>query len=272
MSWFMREEACSSDIVSLYPVNHVYWAKKTPFADALIADCPGLGKTLFLDREIQSAEVDEDIYHECLVHPVMASAPFRTRVLVIGGGEGATVREVLRWEGVEQVTWVDIDGELVEACREHLGWTPAFVYEDPRVQYHATDIRQFLQHTRDMFDVVIVDLPDPDPADAPADPDCLINVAFWQALQEHLAPEGVFVTHCGPVRRQPTKSGKHWIRDAACMAGIHLPDEGTYHAVIASFQDDWGYWMSCKPRFDVELPSSLRFLTKQAYRYIFQWP
>jgi spermidine synthase len=272
MSWYMREEACSSDIVSLYPVENVVWSKKTPYADAVIAICPGLGKTLFLDKEIQSASADEDIYHECLVHPIMASAYRRAQVLVIGGGEGATVREVLRWDGVEHVDWVDIDGELVAACREHLGWVPNAVYEDPRVKYYPQDIRQFLQTSSTRYDVILVDLPDPDPTDSVADPECLMNLDFWMALRSHLAPSGAFVTHCGPVRRSAAKSGRHWIRDVSCMADLPLPDEGCYHAVIQSFQDDWCYWMSCQPRFDVELPPNLRFLTERAYRYIFQWP
>lgn len=273
--WYYEENACSSDIRSLYPISRVYWRAKTAFADALIAECPGLGKTLFLDHEVQSSESDEDIYHECLVHPVMASVPSGTRgrVLVIGGGEGATVREVLRWSDVEHVDWVDIDGDLVAACRTHLGWTPESVYTDPRVHYYAKDIRAFFQReSQDPYDVIIVDLPDPDVSENCLDDDCLTNLAFWTHVQRKaLAPGGAFVTHCGPVRRNVQQSGMHWIRDVTCMAGIEMPEEGKYHAVIPAFQDDWGYWMSCRPIFELPTSASLRFLTEKAYRYVFQW-
>lgn len=276
--WYYEENACTSDIRSLYPITHVYWQKKTQIADCLIAECPGLGKTLFLDGEVQSSESDEDIYHECLVHPVMASVPSgcRQRVLVIGGGEGATVREVLRWPDVQHVDWVDIDGELVSACRTHLGWASESVYTDSRVTYYAEDIHAYFKRVPDAhYDVIIIDLPDPDVSENCLDDNCLLKLPFWTHIAEKaLAPGGALVTHCGPVRRNHQQSGAHWIRDTTCMASIALPDEGRYHAVIPAFQDDWGYWMSCPPVFDIPhtVAASLRFLTEKAYRYIFQWP
>lgn len=282
--WYFEENACSSDIRSLYPVSHVYWSKTTPFAKALIAECPGLGKTLFLDHEIQSSAYDEDIYHECLVHPVMASVPSgcRKRVLVIGGGEGATVREVLRWSDVEHVDWVDIDGDLVAACRAHLGWVSETVYTDSRVTYYSEDIRSFFQrgcsehvHPYDNpYDIVIVDLPDPDVEMSCMEDNCLMNLSFWTNIQSRfLAPGGAIVTHCGPVSRNTEESGMHWIHHVTHKAGIIMTNEGKYHAVIPSFQDDWAYWMSCPPVFELptSVSSSLRFLTEKAYRYIFQW-
>jgi spermidine synthase len=275
--WYYEETACTSDIRSLYPIQRVYWKAKTPFADALITECPGLGKTLFLDNEIQSSEADEDIYHECLVHPVMASVPSgcRSRVLIIGGGEGATLREVLRWPDVQHVDWVDIDGELVNACRAHLGWVSENTYTDPRVTYHPRDIHVFFKDSpHQTYDVILVDLPDPDVTENCLDAECLMNFAFWKHLvHSALAPGGALVTHCGPVRRNNAQSGSHWIRDTTCMVGLIMPDEGRYHAMIPSFQDDWAYWMSCPPVFELptSVSSSLRFLTEKAYRYIFQW-
>ncbi len=197
---YLREEACSSDIVSLYPIQRVLWQKKTPFADAVIAEVPTLGACLFLDGEIQSSAADEDIYHECLVHPAMSAAYRRNRILIVGGGEGATVREVLKWSDVGHVDWVDIDGEVVEACKEHLKWGQAEAYTDARVSYYASDIRQFLQSTSTKYDVILLDLPDPDPEANPVDPEVLMNAEFWVSVGAHLAENGVWATHCGPVR------------------------------------------------------------------------
>ncbi len=271
MEQYITEHACSSEIQSLYPVARTLWKQQTMYADAVIAEVPRLGACLFLDNEIQSATDDEDIYHECLVHPVMHAQPpeRRRRVLVVGGGEGATVREVLKWgDDVRNVDWVDIDGEVVAACREHLKWGQDAAYTDPRVSYFASDIRDFLQSSNDLYDVIIVDLPDPDPDADPADPTNLLNRAFWQQVMAHLAPGGAWVSHTGPVRRKGP-SGADAIRRA-------LPAEtpvGTlthYHMMIPSFQDDWGFVMSCRKSRDI-LPIPTRFLSHRAYEYIFQW-
>jgi spermidine synthase len=268
---FLREEACSSDIVSMYPVSRTVWKAKTAFADAVIAEVPTLGTCLFLDNEIQSSSSDEDIYHECLVHPVMASVPSgnRDRVLVIGGGEGATVREVLKWTNVKVVDWVDIDGELVAACREHLKWGQDAAYTDPRVTYYSEDIRVFLQNTETKYDVIIIDLPDPDPTDNPLSADVLMNRSSWCLIKDHLATGGAWVSHSGPVRRRGP-SGATFIQRATAMADFYTSEHTHYHAVIPAFQDDWGYVMNCRPRFRAfDFP--VRFLTLHAYRYIFQW-
>jgi spermidine synthase len=275
---YIRESACSSEIVSLYPVRDVYWKEKTAFAECIIAEVPGFGRTLFIDNEVQSAAEDEDIYHECLVHPVMAAASSRDRVLVVGGGEGATVREVLKWVcaegGVGTVDWVDIDGELVKACKDHLGWAPSDVYDDPRVHYYAEDIRKFLDRTTTSYNVILIDLPDPDPeadvwAPAEAEGGCLMNVEFWRSIAAHLEQGGVWATHTGPVRRRGP-SGATVLSRGAAAAGLSVGAH--YHAVIRSFTDDWGFMMSVPPV--PALPTSvapLRFLMGTAYDCIFRW-
>lgn len=265
MAVVLREEACSSDVTTLYPITRILWQAETPFASAVIAEVPTFGTCLFLDNEIQSSSSDEDIYHECLVHPAMAAAKRLDNILVIGGGEGATVREVLKWN-VGDVDWVDIDGDLVAACREHLKWGQDAAYTDPKVTYFAEDIRNFLQTSSTLYDVIIVDLPDPDPKDD-VEGDALLNRAFWEAIKNHLTPEGVWVTHAGPVRRKGP-SGASFLKQAITLAGITEPVT-EYHAVIPAFQDDWGWMMNRAPCWKLGIP--VRFLTEKAYRYIFEW-
>ena len=267
---YLQEEACSSQIVSLYPVEKQIWSKQTAYAKADIVDVPELGRCLFLDKEIQSATEDEDIYHECLVHPVMMSSTSRNKVLVIGGGEGATVREVLKWQDVQHVDWVDIDGELVEACKKHLPWGQEAAYTDPRVCYYAQDIREFFKSSATQYNIIIIDLPDPDPADNPLSFECLMNRPFWKAVKDHLVEGGSWVSHTGPVRRKGP-SGAHFIHRATSMADFYSPRMTEYHAVIPSFQDDWGWIMNCKPVWQ-PLPISTRFLNIKSFDYIFRWP
>src|SRR5207249_6662704 len=103
-----------------YEAERVLLARRTKFQKLEIADTISYGRALFLDDKIQSAELDEFIYHESLVHPALVLHPEPHTVMVVGGGEGATVREVLRHRSVARVTMVDIDAEAVDACRRYL--------------------------------------------------------------------------------------------------------------------------------------------------------
>jgi len=276
------ENACSSDTLSMYSISKCYFAGKSPFSEIVIAQSPVYGKVLFLDKEIQSAESDEALYHEHLVHPVlnaMAHVPWKS-VLIVGGGEGATAREVLRWGAgaVSRVVWVDIDGALVELCRRHLGWASDAVYADKRLTYIPADIRQFLKGD-DMFDVVILDLPDPDVEDlsvlgASTDDYKLYSSTFFQKIVEHLRPNGAIVSHVGPIApggpAEENRAGLEWMTKMSAEAslGTGFP----YHVTIPSFQGDWGFWMSCPPSKENLWPSGLVVMNGKTQEYAFTWP
>ena len=235
MQWITEES--ESDTRTSYPVTAVKWRGRTNACEAVIvAESPVFGTMLFLDGELQSAAADEHIYHETLVHPVMGGAGYDKRVLVVGGGEGATVREVLRWNP-SAVDWVDIDGELVQLCRDFLGWAPN-VYANPAVQYYSQDIREVLP-TLGLYDVIILDLPDPD-----GDTGYLYSPDFWRDMVQHLTQRGRMVTHCGPVRPfGGIGDGVRRVRDTTNSAGLHLRWQGFYTQMIPSFQSEWGFWM-----------------------------
>lgn len=235
MEWITEES--ESDTRTSYPVSQICWKGSTPACNSvIIAKSPVFGDMLFLDGELQSAAVDEHIYHETLVHPVMGGAGRGKRVLVVGGGEGATAREVLRWNPVA-VDWVDIDGELVNLCRDILRWAPD-VYDNPVVRYYPNDIRAVLP-TLGLYDVIILDLPDPD-----GDTGYLYSSGFWQDMIAHLGPTGRLVTHCGPVRPfAGIGEGVQRIRDTTNSAGIYFKWSGFYTQMIPSFQSEWGFWL-----------------------------
>jgi spermidine synthase len=235
MEWITEES--ESDTRTSYPVTEVLWRGQTPSCSSvIIGDSPVFGKMLFLDGELQSAAADEHIYHETLVHPVMGGAGRGKRVLVVGGGEGATVREVLRWNP-SAVDWVDIDVELVNLCRDILQWAPD-VYTNPVVRYHGADIREVLP-TLALYDVIILDLPDPD-----GDTGYLYSPAFWQDMLRHLSPFGRMVTHCGPVKPfGGVGDGVRRIRDTTNTANVVFSKSGFYSQMIPSFQSEWGFWM-----------------------------
>ena len=280
------ESACSADTVSMYALDDCLWAGTTPFCEAVIGESPVFGKILFIDKEVQSAESDEAIYHEHLVHPVMAATAAipNKKVLIVGGGEGATAREVLKWSAssVSEIHWVDIDGDLVNLCRRHMAYANDAVYNDPRLLFRAEDIRTFLTSVDTIYDVIILDLPDPDvdelkelvgkeedPVDYP-----LYGSTFWSTMRARLSPLGALTTHAGPISPggdpETRRAGLTWIQTSAVRAGF--PTGSPYHVVIPSFQGDWGFWMSCAPAADASFPESLIVMDTETQRVAFTWP
>lgn len=273
------ENAVSADSTTVYKIDKCIWAGSSPFCDEIvIAQSPVYGKVLFLDREIQSAESDEALYHEHLVQPVLnatADVPEK-RVLIVGGGEGATAREVLKWSPtqVKEVVWVDIDGGLVDLCRRHLGWADDDVYNDPRLTYFAEDIRSFFSRDHSVYDVIILDLPDPD-CDALAKSDndeygnySLYGYQFMAQVRNHLHRSRAVVSHCGPIRPGECE-GIRWMMSAGGFGNGFA-----YHTVIPSFQGSWGFWMSVPPKkMCPEFPASkMRIMDVDAQTSAFLWP
>jgi spermidine synthase len=269
------ESACTSETLSVYGITDVYWAGKTPFCDSVvIAENPTHGRMLFMDNEIQSAQHDEAIYHEHLVHPILNALTHipEKRVLVIGGGEGATPREVLKWNvhDVAHVDWVDIDGELVKLCKQHMKYAPEHMYADKRLTYYAADARTFLKECV-RYDVVILDLPDPDIEDILADPaNALYGPGFWELLKPH----GAIVSHAGPVipggRDTERRAGLAHIQKMAQEHGFG--SGASYHVTIPSFQNVWGFWMSMQPSNHAEFPISCVVMDSVSQRQAFTWP
>src|ERR1700722_11913843 len=101
-----------------HAIDELYYAGRTPFQSVAVLRTEVFGKMLVLDGDTQSSQADEKIYHESLVHPALAASATRGEVLILGGGEGATLREVLRHPTVTRCTMVDIDGEVVELCKK----------------------------------------------------------------------------------------------------------------------------------------------------------
>ena len=238
-SWI--DEISESDSRTSYEATTILANTQTAVCESVvIATSPAYGRMLFLEGELQSASADEHMYHEALVHPVMSGLSMAgyhhdagLHILVVGGGEGATVREVLKW-GPERVDWIDIDGELVDLCEEHLGYA-AGVRSHHAVHYQAVDIRDALPNLN-FYDAIILDLPDPDGATG-----YLYSEDFWSAIRFHLVPGGRIVTHCGPVR--PFGHVGAGFQRMLDVSAVPFDPRGFYSQSIPSFQGEWGFWM-----------------------------
>ncbi len=163
--------------------------KRTPYQELAILDTLEFGRMLVLDGIVQTTEADEFIYHEMIAHVPLFAHGRPERVLIIGGGDGGAVREVLRHETVQRVDHVEIDEAVCEACRR---WLPTLssALDDPRVSQHFTDgvefVRRVAEEDGPTYDVIIVDSTDPvGPAVG------LFGPAFYRNARKALRPGGV---------------------------------------------------------------------------------
>jgi spermidine synthase len=167
---------------------------KTRFQKAQVADTLSFGRCLILDGEMQSAALDEFIYHESLVHPALLMHPRPLDVLILGGGEGATTREVLKYLSVRRCVMVDIDGEVVKFCKKYMTPWHQGAFDNPRSQVIIGDAKKFVEETTDTFDVILSDLPTPIKA-GPAY--LLYTLEFYKTLIQRLKPGGLFALQAG---------------------------------------------------------------------------
>lgn len=218
----------------------------------------------FLDHSIQFDTVDEYRYHELLVHPAMGLAPRLANVLILGGGDGMAAREVLRHEGVEAVTLVDLDPRVTTLFRDHPDLAPlnGHALSDPRVTIVNRDAWEFVEHDDTLYDVVIIDLPDPRNLALSR----LYTSQFYGLLAERLTGQGLIVTQSGSplFARQAFWSV---VETVAATRNPQDPEGGLhplpYHGYVPSF-GDWGFVIASQlelaPRAP-DLPEGLEFLT-----------
>ncbi|MGB9728894.1 MAG: polyamine aminopropyltransferase [Thermoprotei archaeon] len=177
------------------PVSKVIVDKKTKYQHVIIAETLDFGKVLVLDGYIQSSINDEFYYHESLVHPALFTHPNPQNVLIIGGGEGATLREVLKHKTIKKAIMVDIDGELLDIAKEYLSEMHQGSFFDPRSVILVEDGFKYVMETQNKFDVVIIDLIDPYIAESIASP--LYEKHFYDKIKSILNSEGIMVTQAG---------------------------------------------------------------------------
>lgn len=231
-TWFY--DGLTPDLGMVHRVDAILYSGRSAYQAIEVMRLCSFGTCLVLDGKIQSSEADEFVYHEALVQPAMLSHPHPRSVLIAGGGEGATLREVLRHRSVESATMVDLDDQVVSVCREYLPSFSSGAFEDPRTELIVGDARKFMAESRRSFDVIIIDLPDPMEA-GPAQ--LLYTREFYSFARDRLAEGGIMAVQ--------SESSRWYDLQAFAAIVTTLRDVfrfvSPYHAHIPSFSSLWGY-------------------------------
>lgn len=165
---------------------------RTEHQHLVIFQNPRMGRVMALDGVIQTTEADEFIYHEMLTHVPILAHGLAKRVLIIGGGDGGMLREVAKHATVEHITMVEIDGTVVEMCKEYLPNHSKGAFDDSRLNLVIDDGMRFVANTQEKFDVIISDSTDPiGPGEV------LFSENFYQACHRCLNEGGILVTQNG---------------------------------------------------------------------------
>jgi spermidine synthase len=236
--WF-TEEASPYDTRSV-SVKSCLFKGHTGFQEVVILDTHDYGKMLIIDGQTQSAEEDEYIYHEALVHPAMMTHADPRRVLIIGGGEGATLREVLRYGSVEQAVLVDIDRKLVKLCKKFLPEWHQGSFDNPRVELVFGDGKAYMEHTRTLFDVIVLDgcdIMDDSPALS------LYSEEFYRQTRARLAPGGVLAVQGMEVCALDYQDYKGHLAAREMLQRV-FPVVRSYTTFVPSFWTEWGFLMA----------------------------
>jgi spermidine synthase len=215
-------------------------AAQTKFQQVEIMETASYGKCLVLDGRIQSSQADEFIYHEALVHPgMLATEAPPERALVIGGGEGATLREILRYGSIKRAVMVDIDAEVVQLCRRHLPEMHQGAFEDARTELRHEDARAYLERSTERFDHICIDLVEP----LEEGPACMLFTReFYTLVRDRLTPGGTMTMQAGmtKVGELPFFSAiNRTLRDV-------FPVVAGYQSFISCFGTPWGFILATK--------------------------
>ncbi len=229
--WFIEWGTPTS--AHMYGIKKVLYHTRSKYQDIMVAELYDVGKVLILDGKTQSSISDEFVYHEALVHPAMILHGEPREVLILGGGEGATAREVLRFKSVERVVMVDIDDEVIRVSKELLPEWHKGAFDDPRLELLIMDGLEYVEKTTDKFDVIIADLADPLEA-GPAYK--LYTKEYYDKIKKLLKPGGVFVT-------QATSPNLTTYTHAVILNTIRsvFKHAVPYMAYVRSFDSTWGF-------------------------------
>jgi len=216
---------------------------QSPYQHIEVYQTTDFGKLLALDGAVQLVEAMEFAYHESLVHPVATLHPDPRRVLIVGGGDGGAAREALRHPSVEHVDLVDIDEDLVNACREHLPGVHDGCFDDPRLHLHCKDGAAFLGPDATPYDLIVTDFTDPvGPAET------VYQSPFFRSILHALAPGGRVAMQA----ESPVLLPDYHRRVRDLVAAV-FPATRLYHQYLQMYGGLWSFAVCARDADDLTL-------------------
>jgi spermidine synthase len=249
-----------------FDVKKVLYTGRSRFQTIEIILNKDYGRVLLIDGLVQTTERDEFYYHEMLVHPALACHPKPERVLIIGGGDGGALREALKHR-VKKVWLVEIDGQVIEACRRNFPWLRQ-AFKDPRAELVVADGNVFIEQTTEKFDVILVDSSDP------VGPSTVLHEeAFYRKLKSRLRPGGIVAAQAGSLMlHQDSHARKSaFLKRIFRHSGLYLGPVPTYpvgtwcYNFLSDRIDPLG------PR-KLRLPKGLKYYNAEVHRAAFALP
>jgi spermidine synthase len=250
----------------VYDVEKVHHKSKSPYQEIMVIENSYFGKVLVLDGVVQITEKDEFFYHEMLVHPVMHAHPDPKKVIVIGGGDGGTVREVLKHDTVEKVYFIEIDEEVINVSKKFFP-TVACSIDDKRVEIKCMDGAEFVKERKGDIDVIIVDS-----TDIVGFAKSLFTVEFFKSVKDALSDNGMFVT-----LSESLHFHKDLVIEVQEAMKLLFPVVDLYTANIATYAGNWWTFSAASKKYDLrqmrrEFNIHTRFYTEEIHNQAFLPP
>ena len=241
-----RQIASTGDVVERR-IDAAVASAQTPFQQVALWRSASHGVWAVIDGDVQSTSADRATYHEALVQPAMLCHPAPQAVLVCGGGEGATIREVLRHPSVTHVVMCDLDEAFVDLCRRELPDWSAGGFADPRLDLRHEDVVAYVAQTDLRFDVVIGDLVDIAGYDDDSPVVGLYGDDFYRSLAAHMTPGAILATQASALTRFGASAHR---RIRASLARV-FGGVTSYRATIETFYEPWGFALTGQPTRDL---------------------
>ncbi len=224
----------------VYDVEKVLYKGKSEFQEIMVIENPHFGKMLILDGTVQITERDEFFYHEMLVHVLMHAHPDPKKVIVIGGGDGGTVREVLKHDSVEKVYFIEIDEEVINVSKKFFPSVAGSIGSS-RVEIKCMDGAEFVKGRDGDIDIVIVDS-----TDIIGFAKSLFTVEFFKSVKDCLTEDGMFVT-----LSESMHFHKDMVIEVQEAMRLIFPIVDLYTAPLATYAGNWWTFSCASKKHDL---------------------
>ena len=260
MTGFWQSSQLTTMIENRLYKNHIIYSKQTSYQKIIVTANRGRVQ-FYINGAIQFDTIDEHRYHESLVHPAMINARSHENILIIGGGDGMAVREVLKYEDIGHITLVDLDPAITQLFKENptLSKLNDNAYDNSKVEVVNQDAWKFIEHINKLYDVIILDLPDPNNISLSR----LYSETFYKLLKSKLSKSGTMVTQAS----SPLFSHKAFWSIKKTIQSIGLYTQ-PYHTYIPSF-GEWGFVLTSHFPIDFKTKkplTNLKYLNQEVMK------